>query len=199
MGNLGLAYTAVGEIAKAIECLEQDVAIAREQGDRLMETQAWVSLGSVYWSQKNYEKALAAYERSLNLARQVNYSRGEGIALSNMGAILFVMGKLPEAETAFRSSIKVLESIRESLGSKDAFKISIFDEQVSPYIMLQQVLIAQNKPSDALEISERSRARAFVELLASRLSSQQVEQLIVETANSSANSTNCQNAKCHTS
>jgi CHAT domain-containing protein len=34
---------------------------------------------------------------------------------------------------------------------------------------LQQVLVAQNKPEAALEISERGRSRAFVELLAQRL------------------------------
>lgn len=180
LGNLGLAYSAVGDYAKAIEFIKKDVEIAQELGDLWTEGQAWGSLGSAYQSQENYDKALAAYEQSLNLARQLNYSRGEGITLSNIGAALSKMGKLSEAETAFRSSIKVSESIRASLGSEDAFKISISDVQSRPYRMLQQVLVAQNKPLDALEISERSRARAFVELLASRLSTQQVEQLTVE-------------------
>lgn len=43
---------------------------------------------------------------------------------------------------------------------------------------MQQVLIAGNKPQDALEIAERGRARAFVELLASRLSADQPQQAI---------------------
>ena len=38
------------------------------------------------------------------------------------------------------------------------------------YRTLQQVLIAQNKTDAALEIAERGRARAFVELLAAKLS-----------------------------
>lgn len=42
--------------------------------------------------------------------------------------------------------------------------------QVQAYQTLQQALIAQNKPEAALEIAERVRGRAFVELLASRLS-----------------------------
>jgi hypothetical protein len=44
--------------------------------------------------------------------------------------------------------------------------VSIFEEQVRTYHILQEVLIAQNKTDDALEIAERGRARAFVELLA---------------------------------
>lgn len=44
------------------------------------------------------------------------------------------------------------------------------------YRTLQQVLIAQNKTDAALEISERGRGRAFVELLASRLSTKSQKQ-----------------------
>ncbi len=40
---------------------------------------------------------------------------------------------------------------------------------------LQQVLIAHNKPEAALEVTERGRGRAFVELLASRLSSTELQ------------------------
>jgi hypothetical protein len=37
LGNLGLAYTHVGEYGKAIEHIERDLAIARERGDRQAE------------------------------------------------------------------------------------------------------------------------------------------------------------------
>ncbi|HEY9669143.1 MAG TPA: CHAT domain-containing protein, partial [Coleofasciculaceae cyanobacterium] len=50
--------------------------------------------------------------------------------------------------------------------------VSIFDTQVFSYNLLQQILIAAKKPEGALEISERGRARAFVELLGQRLSPQ---------------------------
>jgi hypothetical protein len=46
--------------------------------------------------------------------------------------------------------------------------VSIFEGQARSYILLQEVLIAQKKNSLALEIAERGRTRAFVELLATR-------------------------------
>jgi CHAT domain-containing protein len=64
--------------------------------------------------------------------------------------------------------VKVLESLRPGL--TDANNVSIFDTQVLTYNLLQQILIAQDKFEAALEISEQGRARAFVELLAKRLS-----------------------------
>jgi len=48
--------------------------------------------------------------------------------------------------------------------------VSIFEEQARTYSTLQQVLIAQDKPNDALVIAEQERAGEFVELLARRLS-----------------------------
>jgi len=53
-------------------------------------------------------------------------------------------------------------------------KVSIFEEQARTYRLLQKVLIAQNKPNEALEIAERGRARALVDLLSQQLSPSQV-------------------------
>ncbi|MEK0196417.1 hypothetical protein WME70_34080, partial [Microcoleus anatoxicus PTRS1] len=61
-------------------------------------------------------------------------------------------------------SIKISETLRSELVNND-HKASIFETQVSAYRNLQKVLVAQSKFDEALEISERSRTRAFVELL----------------------------------
>lgn len=81
---------------------------------------------------------------------------------------MFRLGKLADAETNLRQSIQVFESLRQGLGNSQ--KVSIADIQTSPYITLQQVLIAQKRVEPALEIAEQGRARAFVELLAQRQS-----------------------------
>lgn len=62
----------------------------------------------------------------------------------------------------------------------DANKISIFDTYSRSYRLLQQAFIADNKPLKALEIAERSKARAFVELLALKLSKNPNNQSIVK-------------------
>ncbi|WP_228015005.1 hypothetical protein [Synechocystis salina] len=47
-------------------------------------------------------------------------------------------------------------------------KVSYFDTYLYNYFRLQESLIAQNQPTVALEIAERGRARALVELLNKR-------------------------------
>jgi CHAT domain-containing protein/peptide methionine sulfoxide reductase MsrA len=171
LGNLGIAYDSLGNYVKAIEYHQQHLAIAREIKDRLGEGQSLGSLGNAYSSLGNYVKAIEYQEQRLAIAREIKDPLGEGAALNNLGLALYESGKLAEAEKILRSGIERWESLRELLGNNDSYKVSIFEQQSSTYRILQQVLIAQNKTSLALEISERGRSRAFVELLTSRLES----------------------------
>ncbi|MEG3912464.1 CHAT domain-containing protein, partial [Microcoleus sp. w2-18bC1] len=166
LGNLGNAYYTLGDYAKAIEYTQQSLAIAREIKDRQSEGRALRSLGIAYSELGDYAKAIEYEQQSLAIAREIKDRPSEGIALGNLGLALYKSGNLPAAETTLLDSIKVSESLRAGLD--DANKVSIFETQTNPYVILQKVFIAQKKTNEALEIAERGRARAFVELLASR-------------------------------
>jgi len=169
LGNLGIAYRALGNYVKAIDYHQQHLAIAREIKDRLGEGASLGNLGGAYYSLGNYVKAIDYHQQSLAIAREIKDLNGEGQSLNNLGLALYKSGNLPEAEKILRTGIEKWESLRELLGNNDSYKVSIFEEQYRTYRILQQVLIAQNKPDEALLISERGRSRAFVELLTSRL------------------------------
>ncbi|MBD2607061.1 tetratricopeptide repeat protein [Scytonema hofmannii FACHB-248] len=170
-GNLGNAYDSLGNYVKAIEYQQQSLAIAREIKDRNGEGRSLANLGNAYQSLGNYVKAIEYQQQSLAIARKIKDLNGEGISLNNLGLALYKSGNLAEAEKILRTGIETWESLRELLGNNDSYKVSIFEQQARTYHILQEVLIAQNKTSLALEISERGRSRAFVELLTSRLES----------------------------
>ncbi|HEY9794081.1 MAG TPA: CHAT domain-containing protein [Leptolyngbyaceae cyanobacterium] len=88
----------------------------------------------------------------------------------NLGAALYKSGNFAVAAKTLIDGIKVWEYLRAGLDSNDLNKVSIFKEQARTYSTLQQVLISQDKPNDALVIAEQERAMAFMELLARRLS-----------------------------
>jgi tetratricopeptide (TPR) repeat protein len=168
--NLGLAYNSLGDYRKAIEYYQQSLAIAREIGDLNGEGAALGNLGVAYGSLGDYRKAIEYQQQSLAIAREIGDLNGEGASLNNLGAAFYKSGDLAQAEKTLFQGIEVQESLRERLGDDDANKVSIFEEQARTYRLLQEVLIAQNKTTTALEISERGRGRAFVELLTRRLS-----------------------------
>ncbi|UNU24052.1 CHAT domain-containing tetratricopeptide repeat protein [Microcoleus vaginatus] len=168
---LGIAYGSVGNYAKAIEYTQQSLVIARSIKDRQAEGNALGILGAAYYSLGNYTKGIEYTQLSLANARSIKDRNGEGAALNNLGAAFLRAGNLTEAEKMLFDGIQVWESMRQMLGSNDANKVSIFEGQERTYQTLQEVRVAQNNPIAALEIAERGRARAFVDLLTERLSS----------------------------
>jgi CHAT domain-containing protein/Tfp pilus assembly protein PilF len=175
LGNLGIAYVSLGDYPQAIKYQQQTLDIFREIKDRQGEGQSLGNLGNAYYLLEDYPKAIEYHQQHLKIAREIKDPQGEGLSRNNLGVVYYRQGNLALAESTLIEGIKVKESLR-GRELKDNHKISIFDKQSNTYRTLQQVLIAQNKPDAALEISERGRGRAFVELLASRLSPDPQEQ-----------------------
>ena len=122
-------------------------------------------------------------QQSLVIARETKNRSSKGVAFNNLGTAFLEAGNLTEAEKMLVNGIQVWESMRQMLGSNDANKVSIFEEQDRTYRTLQRVRVAQNNPIAALEIAERGRARAFVELLTERLSTGDANPIIASAPN----------------
>lgn len=164
--NLGLAYNDLGAYTKAIEFHQQYLQIARQIGDRQGEGIALGNIGLTHFDQGDYLKAIDFYQQALAITEQIGDRRSMSEVLYNLGAAYYKSSNLDLAAKYLSEGIKVLETLREGLNDRN--KVSIFETQTNTYKALQQVLIAQNQIEKALEVSESSRARAFVDLLASK-------------------------------
>jgi CHAT domain-containing protein/Flp pilus assembly protein TadD len=171
LANLGGIAYFQGDYNKAIALLEQGWKISWEKlhdADILYRIRG--NQGLVYFQMGNLDKALESYGKYFQYASSRNNHREEGIAKINAAAVRLQSGNPAEAGKTLQEAIAIWESLRARLGNNDGFKISIFETQNAPYTNLQTVLVAQNQPEAALEISERGRARALAELLSRRLS-----------------------------
>lgn len=168
LGNLGFIYYIQGDYTKALEYSQQSLEIISQVGDRRTAGAVLGNIGLVYEELDDLPRAIESHKQSLETAQAIGDRKGEWGTLAQLGNALFKSGNIPEAEKQLRAAIEVLESLRPRLD--DTHKVSIFDTQVLTYALLQQVLVARGKPEAALEIAERGRARAFVDLLAQRLS-----------------------------
>jgi tetratricopeptide (TPR) repeat protein len=64
----------------------QDLAIAKEVGDRAGEGKAYANLGIVYCRQGDFSKAMTYHAQSLAIAKEVGDRAGEGAAYANLGS-----------------------------------------------------------------------------------------------------------------
>jgi CHAT domain-containing protein len=176
LNNIGGGYKSLGQYPKALEFYQQALAIKKEVGDRAVEGTTLNNIGEVYNYLGQYPKALEFYQQALAIVKEVGDRAVEGTTLSNIGVVYRSLGQYTDAEKNLFAAIQIWESLRSGLN--DTNKVSIFETQANTYRRLQSVLVAQNKITSALEVSERGRARAFVELLAAKLSDNSKSQIL---------------------
>lgn len=168
LNNIGVVYTKLGQYSEALKYHQQALVIRQQVGDKAGEGTTLNNIGIIYDNLGQYDQGLKSYQQALMIYQQVGDKVGEGIALNNIGYVYKVLGQYAEAEKNLFAAMKIAESVRPGLS--DEHKVSIFERQAHTYRLLQQALVAQNKINTALEIAERGRARAFVELMAQRQS-----------------------------
>ncbi|MGB3404555.1 MAG: CHAT domain-containing tetratricopeptide repeat protein [Microcoleaceae cyanobacterium] len=160
---------------KALYSLHRALEIRRTIQDRPGELTTLNHFGTVYRGLAEYETALDYYNQALEIARSpaVQIKPEEARILSNIGVTLLKMGRYSEAADALTEAVDIWESLRP--GMTDENKVSWQEQQAQTYAGLQEALVHRNQVKKALEISERGRARAFVELIASSLKLPEVE------------------------
>ena len=169
LNNIGLVYKNLEQYNKALNHYEQALALFLQVINPLKKATVLNNIGELYLQLENYDKSFDYLQQSLAINKAIRHTASQGINLNNLGLVYSRLSKYTDAEKTLFTAIEIWESLRTRELSDDQ-KISIFETQTQTYRFLQEALIAQNKINTALEISERSRARAFVDLLTSKIS-----------------------------
>ncbi|NBD31905.1 MAG: CHAT domain-containing protein [Cyanobacteria bacterium] len=168
LSNLGYVKQAQKNHDAALAHYQQSLDLAQAIQHPRLEGIATKGIGTVYMDLENIPKAMPHLKKSLSLARQLSDPRLEASSLHVLGSAYWIAGDLVQAEKHYKGAIKLLDDLRDGLG--DLTQVSMFDTQIHSYALLRRILVEQNKYEEALEIAEHAKARAFVELLAKRVS-----------------------------
>jgi CHAT domain-containing protein len=128
--------------------------------------QAWQGLGRVAAAQSDYPTAASHLQEALRLSQHPSFVE---TTQKLLGGVYREMGKLPEAEVILREAVAGIEDIRSQLQSEE-HREAFVEDKIGAYAQLIHVLFAQRKMAEAFEMSERARARAFLDLLGNRVS-----------------------------
>lgn len=168
MNNLGRFYSENYSTRTGLELHQVAVQEGNKLGNRHLMGLSILYLGELQRKANLLPEAIDNYQKAIKLSQGLGDRNLESQALQGLGQAYMQKGQLPQATQSMTSAVQVLESLRPGLS--DRHMISLFEQQEQIYRRLQQALIAQNQIGPALEIAERGRARAFVELLARRQS-----------------------------
>jgi CHAT domain-containing protein len=153
-----------------LEPARADFQKALESGERIEVPQvlakAHQGLGKVAAERGEFQAAIDHLREALRLSQEPSLAGGtQGL----LGHVYLNMANLPEAENHLRGAVATIEDMRSQLQSEQ-HRESFVEDKMGAYGGLIGVLFDQGKFAQAFDISERARARAFLDLLGNRVS-----------------------------
>ncbi|MBD1883934.1 CHAT domain-containing protein [Microcoleus vaginatus] len=173
LNNIAQISTNLGQYDLAVNFNQQALAIYQKEEDKAGIGVTLTNLGQIYQKQGKFTQSLDSLNQALLIQKTIGDRASIAITLRIIGLNQLETNKINEAIVSLTESIKVIESLHPGLN--DANKISMFESHNLSYKLLQKAFIIQKQPNQALEISERGRSRAFVELLSQRLANEETQ------------------------
>lgn len=165
LGVLGWNHAALRQWVPANEAFQKALEVGQRNRLSYLIANAHQGLGTVAARQRDFQTAVTHLEETLRVGpRTIVAAATQG----TLGRVYRGMGKLPEAETALRQAITGIEDLRSLLQSEE-LRESFFEDKVGTYEDLILCLLDRGKGPEAFDISERARARAFLDLLGNRV------------------------------
>jgi CHAT domain-containing protein len=162
--NIGITWQQMGRAEEAIAPLEQAARLSAQTGDRTNRTKALVALGDAQREAGASGPAQAAYDEALVEARALPLPEVEWRALYGLALLADQLGDAPRRLRLLGEAIEVVERLRARIRVEEFQDGFLLDKQ-SLYDEMVLALLDRGESAGALEYSERSRARNFIDLL----------------------------------
>ena len=172
LNNLGQIYLNSNQYDQARQHFELSLEIMRETKDRLSEAVAHTNLGGIYQLLNQNTKAEAHLEQALAIRREIGDRDGEVQTLRVLAILERDRAHFSEALAKLESALAIKENLRTTYTNQDlrsTYSATIQD-LYEAYIELLMFVHQQNPSAGhdavAIQASERSRARALLDMLA---------------------------------
>ena len=168
---LGATYSDMGQPKKALELHQLSLEIQRTTKNVRREALSHENLGHVYNLLDQPEKALDHFNQALAIFRDINDLNSAAITLEGRARTQQKLGNLAEARKDIEESLSSIETVRARSGSQSlrASYLASREDAYELYVDLLMQLHAKDPAgrhdAEALQASERGRARSLLEML----------------------------------
>jgi CHAT domain-containing protein len=171
LNNIGNVYYRSGDKEKALGYYNQVLPIFRALESRNGQASTLNNIGAVYNELGETQKALDCLEQGLRLYQTIENREGEAESLYDIASIERNRGNLLEALNSIKKAIELVELIRANVASQQlrssyfATVQAYYQLYINLLMKLHDVNAGSGYDGEALQVSERVRARSLLELL----------------------------------
>ncbi|MDX2044531.1 MAG: CHAT domain-containing tetratricopeptide repeat protein [Acidobacteriota bacterium] len=171
LNNIGLAQDSLGDRQKALEAYNQALPLLRTVGDKQGEARTLNNIGFAYDALNNKTQALESHQQALKLSREVGDRMREAKVRYGIARIESGRNNLRQSRSQIQEAIKIVESLRANLSSPElraSYRASVqqyYDLHIDVLMRMGKRAPKSGLVAEALQVSERARARSLIELL----------------------------------
>ena len=162
--RMGRAETERERYPRAEEHLAAALEIARRQEMKSHAALALLGQAEVRRRRGQPEQSLPLYDEGLELATAVSNQELLWRFHHGRGRALEALNRLDDALTAYQAAVAVIETLR-GLIREEPFRAGFMEDKYEVYVDLVRLLLRLGRTEEAFLYVERSRARAYLDLL----------------------------------
>ena len=171
LDQLGVLYSQQNQPQRALEYHQQALQLLRASGQIRWEAVSLSNLGHVYTVLGRPREGVDYFDQSLAIFRSIGDLNNASTALEGRARAEQQLGNLSESRKSIEESLSLIETVRAQSGSQQ-HRASYLASRETAYEFLVDLLMQLNvrepgkgHDAEALQASERGRARSLTEML----------------------------------
>lgn len=163
--GIGAVYQAQGKPAAALEQLNRSLSLAREIDSNLRIAELLWRKAEVGIATRNYIEASALAREANELARRLRLPKMSFLTTTTLGQAYAGLKQTDLAIQTLSQAVEQVEAMRQQVAGQQQGRQLFFENKVAAYHSLVELLLAQNKPVDALLRAEQAKSRVLLDVL----------------------------------
>lgn len=165
LNRIAEVYAAQDRYEEAEDFYRRSLKLQEELGIKSITATTWNGIGRIRYRQGNYDEAAKLSARAAELAKDAHAPEVLWKTLTSLGQVYRALKQVDRAQQSFDEAIAVLEKMRGQLVGGERDQQLFFENKTEPYVEMVELLIAQNKVTEAFHYAEMAKGRMLLDVL----------------------------------
>lgn len=163
--GIGVVLTAKHEFSAALEAFDLSLKLAKDIKETTRQTELTWRISQTYYEMGKLQEAASVAQDAVALSRESHSPKLTYLATTTLGEAYAAQNRIELATETLKTAIDALEFMRDRVAGSEVESQLFFENKVSAYHSLVNLLIKQGKPLEALLYGERAKGRVLLDVL----------------------------------
>jgi CHAT domain-containing protein len=163
--GIGVVLTAKKDFPAALQVLDQSIDLNKDKKDKTRQTELLWRSAQVRYEMRDYARSSEIAQDALNLARAAHLPKLTYLSTTTLGQSYAAQNKIELATQTLIDAVQQAEAMRYQVAGREVERQLFFENKVSGYNTLIDLLIKQRRLVDAFLYAERAKGRVLLDVL----------------------------------